>query len=200
MLTPGEWWVLHWIRHGLTRRRVAAHLQVTEHAVRYHVRNIRAKLDVPDQPALRHWTGHPAESALTKSLEGRMSGQAQGITGVGQISLFIRDTKRATTFFADVLRLRHLYSFGDLVFFDCAGTRLYLHRVTDEQWRPGSIVYFSVVDIETRHRELVKRGATFTGAPHLVHRHDSGVEEWMAIFDDTEGNTLALMEQIRPTG
>lgn len=70
----------------------------------------------------------------------------------------------------------------------------------EEKWRPGSVVYFRVADIEARHRELVGRGVVFEGAPHLVHRHDSGIEEWMAFFTDSEGNTLALMAQVPPTG
>jgi catechol 2,3-dioxygenase-like lactoylglutathione lyase family enzyme len=119
------------------------------------------------------------------------------ITGIGQISLLIRDTDRATRFYEEALGLRHLYSFGDLVFFDCGGTRLYLHRVDDRDWRPGSILYLRVGDIVSAHRDLTERGVPFQGAPHLVHRHEDGVEEWMAFFEDTEGNTLALISQVR---
>jgi DNA-binding CsgD family transcriptional regulator/catechol 2,3-dioxygenase-like lactoylglutathione lyase family enzyme len=199
VLTPAEWRVLHWVRHGLSRRQVAHHLATTEDAIKYHVRNIRAKLQLPDQAALRQWTGHPANGALAQHEEVPVAGQTEGISGIGQISLLIRDTERATAFFRETLGLKHLYSFGDLVFFDCGGTRLYLHRVPDDQWRPGSIIYFQVPDIEAHHRELADRGVAFEGAPHLVHRHDSGVEEWMAFFSDLEGNNLALMSQVRPT-
>ncbi len=92
-----------------------------------------------------------------------MQNQPEGITGVGQVSLLIRDTDRATDFFMQTLGLERLYSFGDLAFFDCGGTRLYSQRVSDEQWRPGSIVYFCVADIETRYRQLVDRGVVFDG-------------------------------------
>lgn len=37
----------------------------------------------------------------------------------------------------------------------------------------------------------------FQGAPHLIHRHEDGTEEWMAFFTDPAGNTLALMSQVR---
>ena len=196
VLTPAEWQVLHWVRHGLSRRQLATHLKTSENAVKYHVRNIRAKLQLDDQPSLRHWTGHPVDSALAQHQEVGMQHQPEGITGVGQVSLLIRDTGRATNFFAQTLGLEHLYSFGDLVFVDCGGTRLYLQRVPDEQWHPGSIVYFRVADIEARYRQLVDCGVLFDGAPHLIHRHDSGVEEWMAFFTDSEGNSLALMAQV----
>ena len=199
VLTPAEWRVLHWLRHGLTRAQLATHLETTESGIKYHVRNIRAKLQVIDQPALRHWSGHPALSALSLPRKVPMNSEVDGITGVGQISLLVRDTERATQFFTQTLGLSHLYSFGDLAFIDCAGVRLYLQRVPEEQWRPSSAIYFRVSDIEAHHRELVQRGVVFTGAPHLIHRHDSGMEEWMAFFTDTEGNTLALMAQVQPT-
>ncbi len=119
-----------------------------------------------------------------------------GIVGLGQVSLHIRDTDRATRFFEQSLGLRHLYTYGDLVFFDCAGVRLYLQRTTEEKWRPGSILYFRVADIDARYAELLEQGIAFESPPHLIHRHDSGVEEWMAFFSDGEGNTLALMAEV----
>ena len=45
---------------------------------------------------------------------------------------------------------------------------------------------------------LEQRGIVFTSAPHLIHRHADGVEEWMAFFDDLEGRTLAVMCQVSP--
>jgi hypothetical protein len=31
----------------------------------------------------------------------------------------------------------------------------------------------------------------------MIHRHDDGVEEWMAFFQDNEGRTLAVMAQVK---
>jgi predicted enzyme related to lactoylglutathione lyase len=118
-----------------------------------------------------------------------------GIEGVGQVSLFVTDLDRAGHFYGEVLGLSHLYTFGDLAFFDCGGVRLYLHRVPTESWRPGSLVYLRVGDIDAASRELEARGVAFLGAPELVYRHASGVEEWMAFFRDPDGNELALMSQ-----
>ncbi len=50
------------------------------------------------------------------------------------------------------------------------------------------------------HRELEGRGVTLKGAPQLIHRHGDGTEEWMAFFEDPDGNLLALMEQVKPGG
>ena len=117
---------------------------------------------------------------------------------LGQVSLHVRDTGRARRFSGETLGLRHLYTFGDLSFFDLDGTRLYLHRKDDAEWQPGSILYFRVDDIQAAWDELGRRGAARLEAPHLIFAHDSGLEEWMAFFADGEGNTLALLEQRLP--
>jgi predicted enzyme related to lactoylglutathione lyase len=80
---------------------------------------------------------------------------------------------------------------GKFAFFDCDGTRLYLAEGPGE----ASIIYFSVSDILAAHAGMQQRGIEILAAPHLVHRHDDGVEEWMAFFNDNEGRPLALMAQ-----
>ena len=55
-------------------------------------------------------------------------------------------------------------------------------------------------DIRASYQDLGRRGVAFDGAPHLIHRHADGTEEWMAFFSDSEGNTLALMSQVPPAG
>jgi catechol 2,3-dioxygenase-like lactoylglutathione lyase family enzyme len=47
---------------------------------------------------------------------------------IGQIALAVADVDRAEVFYADKLKLRKLYRFGDLTFFDCAGVRLMLDQ------------------------------------------------------------------------
>ena len=32
----------------------------------------------------------------------------------------------------------------------------------------------------------------------ILHRHENGVEEWMAFFDDVDGKPLAIMSQVAP--
>ena len=117
---------------------------------------------------------------------------------LGQVSRTVRDIEASTNWYRDVLGLRHLYQFGTLSFFDMGGTRLYLQQTDD----PGaqSILYFRVDDIALAHAELGARGVTFVQPPQLVHRHDDGVEEWMAFFNDTEGRPLALMAEVLPAG
>ncbi len=96
-----------------------------------------------------------------------------------------------------MLGLRHLYTFGSLAFFDCGGTRLFLSAENGAS-AAESILYFRVADIGAKHAELVSRGVEFKGAPHMIHRHADGTEEWMAFFTDLEGRPLALMSQVKP--
>jgi catechol 2,3-dioxygenase-like lactoylglutathione lyase family enzyme len=119
---------------------------------------------------------------------------------IGQISLSIRSVESAERFYRDTLGLPHLFTFGDLVFFDAGGTRIYLHRKDEADWRPGSILYFLVDDIAVANRALKEAGVKFGGAPHLIYTDDeTGIEEWMAFFEDGEGNTLALMARVTPS-
>ena len=115
---------------------------------------------------------------------------------LGQVSLHVRDVARAERFYGSALGLRHLFTFGDLAFFAVGETRLYLHRKDEAGWVPSSVLYFSVADIHAAQEALAGRGVEFTGAPHLIHTHDDGTEEWMTFFGDGEGNTLALMASV----
>ena len=118
---------------------------------------------------------------------------------LGQVSLNVRDIARAEQFYGETLGLAHVFTFGDLAFFDIVGTRLYLHRKDADEWQPGSILYFVVDDIEAAYAELDSRGVELTDEPHRIFVHEAtGLEEWMAFFADGEGNTLALMEQRAP--
>jgi hypothetical protein len=87
-----------------------------------------------------------------------------------------------------------LYSFGQLAFFDCGGLRLFL-SAQPGQVAPNPVIYFRVDDIQAGYDELRLREVQFTSAPHLIHRHENGIEEWMAFFVDTDNQPLALMSQ-----
>jgi hypothetical protein len=54
-----------------------------------------------------------------------------------------------------------------------------------------------VPEIVAAHASLQSRGVEFINAPHMIHKHADGTEEWMAFFKDPEGRTLALMSQAR---
>lgn len=119
---------------------------------------------------------------------------------IGQISMNAHDVDRATAFYSDVLNLPLLFRAGHMSFFDCGGVRLMLSRPEKPEYdHPGSVLYFKVADIEAMHRQLLDRGVSFLGEPHLIARMPDH-ELWMAFFKDTEGNTLALMTEKRHLG
>jgi len=115
---------------------------------------------------------------------------------IGQIAVTAYDVARATTFYRDVLGLQHLFSAGQLSFFDCGGVRLMLTKPEKPEFdHPGSILYFQVRDIQATSERMKTAGTKFEDTPHMIARmkdHDL----WMTHFRDTEGNLLALMSEV----
>ena len=121
-----------------------------------------------------------------------------GLSTIGQIAVPVRDLDRAVAFYRDVLGLRFLFQAPPgLAFFDAGGIRLLVEKPLQEEFaHPSSIIYFKVDDIQATYRALVDRGVSFRQEPHLIAKlpdHDL----WMAFFSDNEGNTHALMCEVR---
>lgn len=196
ILTPAEWRTVEAVRHGLTNREIAERRGVSVDAIKFHVANAVEKLGVANRKALKHWEGAAKESPLN-SRGGNVSREATEITGVGQIARSVKNVEESERWYRDVLGLAHLYTFGTLAFFDCAGTRLMLSQ-GDQVQENESIIYLRVPDIEAAHAEMQARGIEFINAPHMIHRHEDGTEEWMAFFKDPEGRPLAIMAAMAP--
>lgn len=191
--------MLNWVRHGVSRAEIARRRGTSVDAVKYHLANITGKLGLAGTRQLRQWPGSPASSGLTRTQGRTMTDDGLKLGPVGQVSLSVRDVARAEAFYGTTLGLPHIFTFGDLAFFDCDGLRLYLQAKPPERWTAGSILYFLVDDIAVAHETLRGRGVHFTGAPHVIYTDDeTGVEEWMAFFDDGEGNTLSIMSRVQP--
>jgi predicted enzyme related to lactoylglutathione lyase len=193
---------VHAVRHGLSNARIAVRRGISRDAVKFHVRNAVAKLGLRSRAELQRWPGVPKDSAVHRRVSNKeiaMATQSLRLGAVGQIARTVRDIDEAAAWYGEVLRLQHLYTFGKLAFFDLGGTRLLLSAESGAV-SPESILYLRVDDIGAAHAELASRGVEFKGAPHLIHRHADGTEEWMAFFTDPEGRLLALMSQVRPNG
>jgi len=196
VLTPGEWRVVNWVRHGVTNREISKRMRISLDGVKYHVANAVAKLGVANRAALRKWKGAPMNSALQQRTAAKTA-PALGV--VGQISRQVSDLAVAIDFYGSKVGLPHLFTFGDMAFFDCAGVRLYITSHTAEKGSEGdSVIYFRTPDIDASYQQLTERGVKFAGAPHMIHRHANGMEEWMAFFEDPDGKLLALMSQVTP--
>lgn len=117
---------------------------------------------------------------------------------IAQIAVNVKDVSRAVAYYRDVLGLKLLFEVPPkMAFFLCGGVRLMLSLPeTAEYDHPGSILYYKVTDIEGTAAALKTRGVTFQGEPHLIVKMPDH-ELWMGFFKDSEGNTLALMEEKR---
>ena len=194
-LTPAEWRVVEAVRHGLSNSQIAMRRGISLDAVKFHVANVLQKLGLKNRGELRHWTGVSRQSAL-HAKEVQMD-EAIKLGPLGQIAQREKNIGEARRWYGEVLGLAHLYSFGDLAFFDCGGTRLFLSQEAGEE-QNESILYFRVPDIRAAHTGLAARGVEFINAPHMIHRHEDGTEEWMAFFKDNDGRPLAMMAQAKP--
>ncbi len=115
------------------------------------------------------------------------------LSRIEQVAIPVRDLARATAFYRDTLGMKLLFEVPpQLAFFDCDGIRLALSTSSDPMYDPpGSIVYYRVPDIEAAHAELEGLGVEFLQGPHKIAELGD-IEVWMAFFEDTEGNTLAI--------
>lgn len=118
-----------------------------------------------------------------------------GLSRIHQISMRAHDVDRAVRFYRDTLGLPFLFAAPPrLAFFDCNGVRLMLSTPEPEFDHPGSVLYFGVEDIRAVHDTLRSRGVAFRTEPHKIATL-ADREVWLADFEDTEGNTLALMSE-----
>ena len=120
------------------------------------------------------------------------------ITHIGQIAINAHDVDRAIDFYQNKLGLPMFFRAGQLAFFQSGQTRLMLDKTDNPEFNhPSSVIYFFVPDLPTAHAEMKSRGVEFIDEPHLIAKlpdHDL----WMTFFKDSEGNTLALMSEVRP--
>jgi predicted enzyme related to lactoylglutathione lyase len=119
-----------------------------------------------------------------------------GIARILQLSMRVHDVDRAVRFYRDTLGVPFLFAAPPrMAFFDCNGVRLMLSTPDPGFDHPGSILYFAVEDIDAMHDALRARGVQFKTAPHKIATL-ADREVWLADFQDSEGNTLALMSEV----
>lgn len=189
ILTPAEWRVVEGVRHGLTNPAIAARCDLTLDAVKFHVSSALGKLGLASRQELRQWSGVRADSALA-----RVSHQDRSAEwSMGQVSRLARDLPAMADWFRDVVGLAEIMRFEAAAFFDCGGVRIYL-SVGDPA--NNALLYFRVGDLSAEVEALRAKGVTIKSAPHRIHVHDDGTEEWMAFFNDPEGSPLGLMSII----
>lgn len=191
-LTPAEWRVTEAVRHGLTNPEIAAKLGVSVDAVKFHVSNAIQKLGFISRTELRKWDG--VKMGSHQKRQARESEDLE-IGSVGQVARFVSDIKKSTQWYRDKLNLTHLYTFGNLSFFNCGGVRLFLNIGDPTK---NSLIYFNVPDIHAAHERLKSLDIEIVSAPHMIHQHEDETEEWMAFFNDPDKQPLGLMSCVAP--
>ena len=119
---------------------------------------------------------------------------------ITQIAYSVSDVDAAEAFYEQTLGLKKLYRPDPtMVFFDCDGVRLYLHKAhAPEDVAKASLLYLQCEDIVAAAAELKRRGAAFYDEPHLIAPmadHDL----WMTFVKDPDGHLIGL-EMRAPKG
>src|SRR2546429_4099113 len=96
-----------------------------------------------------------------------------GLSRIGQIAMTVQDLPRAVAFYRDVLGMRFLFEAPPaMAFFDCGGIRLMMSLPEEKGevagQRFGSIVYYTVPDIQAAAAVIGAPGVTFAAPPHIV--------------------------------
>ena len=115
---------------------------------------------------------------------------------IAQIAYSVSDVDAAEAFYERTLGLKKLFRPSpDMVFFDCAGIRLYLHKAqTPEDVAKASLLYLQCEDIAVAAGELKRRGAEFLDEPHLIAEMPSH-DLWMTFVKDPDGHLVGLEMQ-----
>lgn len=182
------------VRHGLSNPQIAARQGVSLDAVKFHVSNILGKLGLSSRAELRRWTGVAADSAMVKGQTAMTEGTST-IGTIGQIARTVSDIDAARTWYRDVLGLEPLFDAGNMAFFSCQGTRLML---VEGEAGPESILYFTVAGLHGSLARIEAAGAKVASAPHRIHTHEDGTEEWVVFVEDNDGRPLGLMAKVAP--
>lgn len=119
------------------------------------------------------------------------------ITQIGQIAITVQDLARAVAFYRDVLGLNLLFQAPPgLAFFQCGEVRLMLSRPEGIAGQAMTVLYYKVPDIHQAYQALQAHAVNFMDEPHLVAKLPDH-ELWMFFCHDSEGNTIALMAELR---
>jgi DNA-binding CsgD family transcriptional regulator/catechol 2,3-dioxygenase-like lactoylglutathione lyase family enzyme len=191
ILTPAEWRVVEGVRHGLTNPAIGRLCGLSTDAVKFHVSNVLSKLGLRSRSELRQWPGVRVDSAMAAA----MPSSDRGAWSLGQVSRTARDLEATADWLRDVVGLAEVMRFPNAAFFDCGGVRLYLSAA---EAGTNSILYFRVGDISAEIERLKAAGVVILSAPHRIHVHPDGREEWVAFFADLDGGSLGLMSVVEP--
>ncbi len=111
-----------------------------------------------------------------------------------QVAQHADDLDRAAAFYERLLGTPPVAKFDPpgLLFFDLDGVRLLLDRAA-----PSALLYLAVDDVDAA---LERSRAVIVSPPHVIFQHaddtlgPAGTDEVQAFIEDSEGNTVGLIE------
>jgi len=119
------------------------------------------------------------------------------ISQIGQVAIPVQELDRAIAFYRDALELPFLFQVPNLAFFQCGEVRIMLSP-PEGLGAPtkASVLYYKVADLQSAFKTLRQRGVKLIDEPHLLAKMEDH-DLWMAFVEDTEGNLLGLMSEVR---
>ncbi len=125
------------------------------------------------------------------------------MTDVFQVAQRAVDLDRARAFYARLLDAEPTGVFDPpgLVFFQVGSVRLLLDRGATT-----GLIYLKVDDVAATVERLRADGVSIVSEPHVIFSHaddklgPAGTDEWMAFFEDSEGNTVGLVSHVSQQG
>jgi predicted enzyme related to lactoylglutathione lyase len=89
--------------------------------------------------------------------------------------------------------MQHLFTAAGMAFFSLGDVRLMLGQASGTEQSPcPTFLYYRVDDIHAAYETLKRRGVTPFEEPEMAYSA-GGVELWLAIVKDMDGNLVALM-------
>ena len=118
------------------------------------------------------------------------------LSEIRQIAITVSNVDLALKFYRDVLGLKFLFSAGpNLAFLDAGGIRLMLSTPQGAgEVGKNSILYFTVLDINSVFSSLIERGAKSERTPQFASKMPD-YELWTGFLRDPDGNLVGLMEE-----
>ena len=114
-----------------------------------------------------------------------------------QVAIPVKDVARAVDFYTALIGAAPLAVFDPpgFAFFDMEGVRLFL----DVNALPA-FVYLEVPSVREKVEALRTAGIKILQDPHIIFPDPTGIfdipgDEWLAFFEDSEGNRIGLMSR-----